>query len=248
MPVHLRVACYFLVAFLIPKVALATETVVLLHGIARTERSMNHIENALKKANYQVFNIGYPSTELTIENCARFVENRLKEQNLNQFEKVHFVTHSMGGLVTLYLLKENKLPNLGYVVMLGPPNQGSEYADFLEQNLLYRKVFGPAGQQLTTTYVQSNPIVQRVDYHVGVIAGTAWIDPISVAVMPKPHDGKVSVVSTHILGESDHIAMDTTHLSMIFDKAVINQILYFLEHGYFYRKGSPKGDQASSSP
>ena len=117
---------------------------------------MAGIEFALQKAGYQTLNIGYPSLEKNLTELSKFLDQELEKECVweSSYKKIHFTTHSMGGLVVRTYLNDYKTDisdkGLGRVVMLAPPHGGSEVADFLKDFFLYQWVFGPAGQELTT--------------------------------------------------------------------------------------------------
>ena len=139
----------------------------------------------------------------------------------------------MGGLVIRALLNKYRPKNLGRVVMLGTPNQGSEVADFFKNNPIYKGFFGPAGQQLTTDQANIKDLLGTVDYELGIIAGDRSIDPISSTILVGKDDGKVSVKRSKINGMTDHVVIHTTHTFMMKNKNVIKQTDYFITHGKF---------------
>jgi hypothetical protein len=209
------------------------ETVVLLHGIARTGKSMSVIEKSLRKEGYSTINLTYPFRELGLNDIAQNLhEKTLTQEFWDKTGKVHFVTHSMGGLaVRRYLEKyEVDIPKqkLGRVVMLGPPNSGSELADRLHKSSVYEWFYGPAGQELTTT---AQAKCEKLYYDVGIIAGTkGWM---YLAGLPGPHDGMVSVQRTKLDGMKGHITPDATHTFMMYRSDVHVQIIRFIKDGKF---------------
>jgi pimeloyl-ACP methyl ester carboxylesterase len=150
---------------------------------------------------------------------------------------LHFVTHSMGGLLARAYLARHPPVRHGRLVMLGPPNGGSEIADRLKNFWLYRAFFGPAGQQLTTVRDAATDallMVPRCD--VGIIAGSRTIDPIaSRFLLPKPNDGRVSVQSTKLDGMADHTIIPCSHTLLMRNPAAIAQTIAFLREGRFNR-------------
>lgn len=134
---------------------------------------MDSMEHALSAAGYQVLNVDYPSRGGSIETLSeRVVGQAVHECQQAGAQRIHFVTHSLGGILARSYLARHSLTSLGHVVMLGPRNQGSEVVDKLGQCWLYRKIIGPAGAELGT---DANSIPSKLgpaDYSVGVIAET----------------------------------------------------------------------------
>lgn len=207
-------------------------TVVLLHGIARTKRSMKKLEIALLSAGFEVLNIDYPSRKHTIPSLSTNIYQQIEAYRKQKEVTLHFVTHSMGGLVVRELLSRYPLNSVGRIVMLAPPNHGSEVADFLKNNLLFKLFYGPAGQQLTTATKLSD-IPEMVQYELGIIAGNRCLDPICYFLLPKPHDGKVSIESTKYFTMKDHIILPANHSFIMNYRQVIDQVKYFLKEGKF---------------
>ncbi len=215
--------------------AAEAESVVLLHGIARSSASMEKIENALVKEGYRVLNVDYPSTDLSLAELVQTIQPQIDAFNANRDRPLHFVTYSMGGLVARGLIRQHRPKNLGRVVMLSPPNRGSEMADFLKDNFLYKKFYGPAGQQLGTDQDDLRSFLGGVDFELGVIAGDRSIDPFGSYLIPGSDDGKVSIERTKLDGMKDHIVLHATHTFIMKNDAAIAQILNFLKQGEFQR-------------
>lgn len=210
------------------------ELVILLHGLARSQRSMEKIEKALTSDGYKVINLEYPSNKQTIEVLANTVlDTAIQQSKAISQSKIHFITHSMGGIVVRYYLKLHKLPNLGRVVMISPPNKGTELADNMVDIPFLRKIIGPAGKQLGT---DKNSLPQRlgpVDFELGVIAGNKSINPFYSMMLPGPDDGVVPVARTKVEGMSDFLVLPHTHPFITQSKDVIEQVIFFLEYGRF---------------
>ncbi len=211
------------------------EIVVLLHGILRSKTDMLLLTKFFEKHGYATLNILYPSREQNLEDLSDFVQEKIINcPQYNENMKVNFVTHSMGGLIARYYIARKKPDNLGKVVMLGPPNTGSELADFLSETKIiapiFKAVFGPASEQLTTNYQH---IDGDINYPLGVIAGNMSINPLSPWLLDGENDGIVPVERTKIEGMSDHIIISSTHTFMMFNKDVMRQALYFLQNGCF---------------
>ncbi len=155
---------------------------------------------------------------------------------LQSFEgAMHIVTHSLGGLVARALLTRERPERLGRVVMLAPPNGGSEWADILFGMRLNRLVLGPVGSQLRTKRSQHDEtVLGAVDYELGIIAGSRALDPVFPRLfLPQPNDGKVSVAATRVVGMSAHIVLPVSHTFMVNNRRVADQVLAYLTSGRF---------------
>ena len=230
----------------LPQVSFAAQSdyVVLLHGIARTKGSMEGMGEALSQKGYVVINIDYESRKKKIEKLIVDVRKEIVKYNIPETKKINFIGHSMGGLVIRAYINKYKPKNIGKVVMLGTPNQGSEVADFLVDNYFYKTFYGKAGQELVTDQSDFKKIFGTVDYELGVIAGNCTIDPVSSFIIPGDDDGKVAIAKTKIKGMKDHITLCATHSFMPSNKQVKQQTKYFLEHGKFQHKTKDKTKDA----
>ncbi len=234
-----RAALLFLAFVSLPAAAAPVDCVVLLHGLARTAGSMEKLATALRDHGYEVANVDYPSRHFGIAELAGLaIGEGLLRCDAVQAPKIHFVTHSLGGILVRYYLKHDSIANLGRVVMLAPPNHGSEVVNHFGQLPGYRLLNGPAGFELGTD-ARSIPLqLGAVDYAVGVIAGTRSINPILSSVLSNPDDGKVSVQSARLDGMTDFLTVPASHPFIMRNAAVISQVVHFLQTGTF-RHGRP---------
>ena len=222
--------------------AVASECVILLHGLGRTSASMNELAQELAENNYVVANIDYPSREKKIEELAEMAVqqgvDRCREESATP---VNIVTHSLGGILVRQYLKVHELPELRRVVMLGPPNGGSEVVDELRDVSIFSIINGPAGSQLGTSAGDIPAKLGPVDFELGVIAGTESVNPLLSILLPDPDDGKVSVESAKIEGMCGFITLPVTHTFMMNNDEAIRQVLYFLDKGLFDAEGTITG-------
>jgi hypothetical protein len=214
--------------------ARADECVVLLHGLVRTSASLKVMEEYIAASGYTVHNYSYPSRKMPIEALASesipAAAQTCRDQGTT---RISFVTHSMGGILLRYYLEHEELPELGRVVMISPPNQGSELVDVWSEVPGYGALNGPAGYQLGTDSGSLPLQLGRADFEVGVIAGTNTTNPIFSLMIPGEDDGKVSVDRTRLEGMADFLVVPAAHSLIMRDGAVMQQVVHFLEHGKF---------------
>ncbi len=212
------------------------ECVVLLHGLARTERSLSNLERHLENGGFTVQNIGYPSREKTIQELSiEVIPEAIDLCMKRDAGKIHFVTHSMGGILVRYYLEHNEVPRMGRVVMLSPPNNGSEVVDKLKDSRIFQWINGPAGEQLGTDDASVPRSLGIPTYEVGIITGDQSINPILSLLIPGSDDGKVSVESARLEGMKDFLIVHKTHPFIMNDEGVLHQVSTFIKQGAFDR-------------
>lgn len=218
----------------------APEGVILLHGLCRTDSSMQKMEGSLKDADFTVVNAGYPSRTAAVEKLSDdAIGTALKNPALKDCPKIHFVTHSLGGILVRSYFARHPFDRLGRVVMLGPPNKGSEVVDSLKSWYLFQKLNGPAGNELGTDAASAPNRLGPVNFECGVIAGDRSINWInSLAMIDGNDDGKVSVERTKVEGMKEHLVVHATHTFMMRNKKVIASTIRFLKEGTFSQAGS----------
>ncbi len=212
------------------------ECVVLLHGMGRSYRAMEGMQEKLVSSGYHTVNLGYPSTKCSVETIAeKYYPVALEQCREFSPTAIHFVTHSLGGIVLRQALKESRPRELGRVVMLSPPNHGSAAADNLRDWWFYEWLNGPAGQQLTTADNSLPNTLGPVDYPVGVITGDRYFffDFWLSSIIPGIDDGKVSVSSARLEGMSDFLVVHETHPFIMDSDYVQDETLYFLKNAVF---------------
>jgi len=210
------------------------DCVVLLHGIAVGAWTLKKLERILQRRGFATLNLNYASRKKPLEALAEDIHAPIAAFAEQCDGAIHFVAHSMGGLLTRVYISRHRPARLGRVVMLGTPNGGSEVADLLKDLAVYRAVFGPAGLQLTTDQAPVLTALPSPDYSIGIIAGCRTISPIaSTLVLPRPNDGKVSVASSKLAGMADHIVVKAPHAGLPRHAIAIEQTIAFLRNGRF---------------
>jgi pimeloyl-ACP methyl ester carboxylesterase len=196
---------------------------------------MRSFGRAIRAAGYSAFMPRYDGWGSSLEAIVEQITSFLAERKAGQERPIHFVGHSMGGLVARAVVWRLRPRHMGRMVMLGTPNNGSELADFADLYDIFRPILGQAGPALKTGGL--HPLLCDLpapDYEVGVVAGNRPLFEL-LRILPRPHDGKVSVASTHLKGERDHIILPVTHALMPFDHKVQAQTARFLRSGTFSR-------------
>ncbi len=206
--------------------------VILLHGIGQKQYVFKKLSNTLEENDYDILNIKYPSTKMSIEGITEFIHKEIKPVT-NKYEEVNFVGFSLGGLIIRAYLNKYKLENLGKVIFMGTPHAGSEIADLLKNIKIFKNIFGPAGQQLVTNNNQLANILGTPYYEFATIAGNLSLDIWFLLFLTKANDGKVSVRSAKLEGAKDHITLKVSHWQMPKSKRVCRQVVYFLENSTF---------------
>lgn len=209
--------------------------VVLLHGLGRTPASMVLPSRMLRARGFLPLNLRYPSLRRPIPELAEVVRRRIDRDLPDPSLPVHFLTHSMGGIV-LRALVARRPPDFDLVsaVMLAPPNGGSVLADRIGDYRLFRAITGPAGQELRAGAGCLPRSLGPAPFKVGIIAGDRSISPWSFLV-PRPSDGTVSVEETRLEGADDFLVVPRGHTFIMYHPDLILQAIHFFRHGSFRR-------------
>jgi len=211
------------------------QCVVLVHGLWRSGWAMRSIANDLEDFAYQTVSVSYPSTSMSIPEIAEnYLPAAIEECQQGGAEQVHFVSHSMGGIVVRQYLQNNHLPVGSKVVMLSPPNQGSELSEKFGDAGWYQHIVGPAGVSLSKKEGGIISSLKAVKEPVGIIAAYRDWSLWPSAWLPEPNDGTVSVESMKLAEMDDFVLVNSGHAMMRFNDNTHKQIRHFLSKGAFY--------------
>ena len=220
---------------------------VLIHGLGETPMILAPVALALRQQGHTVESLAYPSTlkpaqvlgdEYIFPVLSRFSE----------FDRLNFVTHSLGGVLLHYALQRHRPANLARVVMTGPGLHGSEALEVYRRSFAFRMLYGPAAYQSGTgPDAFTNYLPKSADYELGVISGCLSSDMLANTFIPWPHDGKISVPRTRIDGMKDHIVLPLSNDFLSNDPLAVYQIVTFLNDGrFFHLADTPPGTAKSA--
>jgi hypothetical protein len=194
------------------------------------------LQARLAGAGYRIVNFGYPSRSESLEALTDSLGNAVQRCCSDAVGKLHFVTHSMGGVLARGYLAQREGAFDGRVVMLSPPSQGSEIVDAYADSPLLQALLGPSGVRLGTDSTGIASELGPVEFSLGIITGDRSINPIGSWLIPGPDDGKVSVARARLDGATDFLVVHATHTFIMNRSDVAEQVAYFLEHGEFMRE------------
>ena len=214
----------------------AQDIVIVLHGLGRTKSAMWMLASRIEKAGFRVARIGYHSLRDTPDKILKSIDAQIKTCCAEKSPKIHFVGHSLGGLIVRAYINKTHISNLGRVVLIGTPNKGSEIVDVYGKQWWF-KLLGPTAQVLGTGKSSLSRSLPKPDYPVGVIAGKSNSQRYE-ALLPGLDDGLVSVESAKVEGMKDFILVETSHSMMRYNKVVANETIHFLRQGRFGKKNN----------
>ncbi|MGH8496741.1 MAG: esterase/lipase family protein [Gammaproteobacteria bacterium] len=216
-------------------VATPDELVILIHGHGRTGRSMERLGDRLTEAGYSVLNFEYASRRKPFDALVDDLDRAVQACCADRRERIHFVTYSLGGILVRGYLAGRASGYQGRVVMLSPPNHGSEVVDVLGDWPLVRAWLGPTGRRLGTAPDSIPNQLGPPEFELGIITGTRSIAPLGSALIPGDDDGRVSIASASLDGARDFMTVPRTHTFIMNSADVARQCVHFLRHGSFAR-------------
>lgn len=207
------------------------EAIIFIHGMGRKHHSFRKLQKEAKRRGYITYNQTYSSTKQKVEYSSKqYIEKALDSLKVHAPTKVHFVTHSLGGILIRYYLSHYTIKNLGAIAMLAPPNQGSHITERYKNLFWYKTATGVAGQQLGISNNQLLKSLKPINTKLLIIAGSRSSDPWFNSVFDEPHDGKVSVRATKLAEPHKHITVDAGHTFIMNNAEVQKHIFEFLSN------------------
>ena len=207
--------------------------IILVHGLGRSKFSMLEPAIFFRTKGYQVINFDYPSTEYKIQELSeKYLHDAIKKCK-DDDKKINFVTHSLGGIIVRYYLNKYNLENIGRVVMLSPPNNGTKLADIIGDFPSIRWRNGPAIGQLKTDRESLPNSLGPVNFETGIITGNRSYSIFSSLLLSGEDDGKVSVKSAKVKNMKDFLIVNRTHTFIMNSDIVLEQAYNFIKYGRF---------------
>ncbi|MFZ4622191.1 MAG: alpha/beta fold hydrolase [Bacteroidota bacterium] len=207
------------------------ELVILLHGLGRGKSIMTPMKEELTNEGFSVAVVDYRSIGRTPMDILADVTQQINAFRKDSLQTVHFVGHSLGGLMTRAYLDSNHITALGRVVLIGSPGKGTPFVDHFKE-AWWLKLVGPAAASLGTDAGSFPRSLHSPYYPVGVIAGS--ISPFNNEdFIPGDDDGIVPVESTKLTGMTDFLLLNVNHSSLVKNETAIRQTIEFLKHGKF---------------
>lgn len=211
----------------------AVEAVVLIHGLFLNGYEMSFLRFQLTRAGYSPLRFRYHSVRSSPASAAEKLRKMVQDLDA---DTIHFVCHSLGGLVIRHYFALFEDLRHGRIVTLGTPHQGSGVARYLSAFTLGQKLLGESNQHGVSGDVPAWDSACEL----GSIAGTFSMGMgRMIADLSKPNDGTVAVAETRLHGAKDHIALPVSHLGMLASGQVVVQIVHFLQQGCFAPGSAP---------
>jgi pimeloyl-ACP methyl ester carboxylesterase len=233
------------------------KAVVVLHGLLRSREMMRPLCRYIQQnSDYLLINVDYPSTRADLGEHARNLGSVIT--HLQGVEELNFVAYSMGNLVVRHYLADQQAaggkadPRLNRFVMIAPPNQRSELAEFWGGSQFLKTALGASFAQLAGGLSNLTGHLATPACEFGIIAGGRGDGKGWNPLLPDDDDFTVSVASTRLPGASDFLLLPVTHARIPFDARTLQSTLRFLQQGYFVsadqRHPLPEQDLDNSPP
>ena len=202
---------------------------MLVHGLWMTGIDMAVLRQRLRRCGFRTVQFSYPSVRCNMAQNAQSLQRYVNKINT---DVMHFVGHSLGGLVIRQLFHDFPDQRPGRIVTLGTPHNGSLVAQRFNRSSLGRMILG---HSLERGLLGDIPPWGE-NREIGIIAGTLGIGVGQVVPgLSKPNDGTVAVAETYLNGMTDHVQVHVSHTALLFSREAASQTCAFLKTGHFER-------------
>lgn len=215
------------------------KVVIVLHGLNRSTATMRRLANHLREADFQVINFQYASGRTTIDAHADSLRRIIQDIPASVTD-LSFVGHSMGNIVVRRYLAGSEIDSrIRRMVMIGPPNQGSQLAKMLGGTIPFRMVTGESGTQLAGEWEKFQSRLATPDFEFGIIAG-GQDEKIRLSnfLLDGKDDLIVRVAETKLPGAHDFVVRPMLHSTMMKHPETLEMTLRFLQSGHFVAEES----------
>ncbi len=190
---------------------------------------MLRLSERLRSDGYRTLNFGYPSRHFSIGHLASLLREFIRTE-IPEAKTVHFVTHSLGGIVVQrYLATFPGEIVGGRVIMLGPPNGGSASARIVKKIPLIRALFGPVLNEVAELIPGAVP----AGFQIGIIAGGTGRTRGFSPFISGDNDGIVTVEETRLPEAEFYLFKGGIHAILMTYPEVRHLVRRFLEDGSF---------------
>lgn len=182
--------------------------VVLLHGLWRSHHAMEPLASALHRIGFSTLNLPYASTRKPIATLCHELSAIIHQYGHER--EIYLVTHSLGGILARAMIANHQLTP-SRLVMLAPPNQGSEIVDALSRWPLAASLLGHAGRELGTQGAPARLPAPPPSVETMVIMGRLSSIPIFRRLLRAENDGIVTVHRGQLPNIREFHVVDADH-------------------------------------
>jgi pimeloyl-ACP methyl ester carboxylesterase len=207
-----------------------SEITILVHGFNKDHSDMLFIQKNLLLNGYNTFTANLPTTFSSLYKCQTILFLQI-EKLIKTHETVHYVAHSMGGLIVRYLINSIDQKNIGKCVFIATPHEGSKLAVLANKIPFYSYFFKPIKSLLPRAGYK--PFPNTKNFKVGIIAGNRNKGFLGRMLLTENSDGRVEVFSVKSSDSDEFIVLPYSHADIHHEIETFNSLLTFLKIGSF---------------
>ena len=202
-------------------------SVLLIHGLFMTSHIMLPIAHHLRRHGFDCFGYDYPTRIRSVDGHGRELAAFLEGFAAATF---HVVTHSMRALLLRSAVAHSPLlaKRIRRVVMIAPPNKGSDVASFWYDRVWTRKLIVPLEDMRSEADSRIHAL-PAPDLDIGVLAAE--------------HDGAVRYPYTFLATEKDRMVLPSSHTLILLRRDAAQAVERFLSTGSFRRTARTDGSR-----